>query len=197
MACPLSPWYRWLTIALVVGMAAPGLPLWPQATPPASAIQHRDGTIEFSTPPRLIDSYATRNLVSDGSVTYYLTLDFPSAAQEPMDRIVVSLEEGHDPRFRYRLEATEVWQTLGDARRSVSLGNLSQDRDTQALTLTFDPPLPPGGTVTLALRPVRNPRFAGVYLFGTTAFPVGDSVRPTFMGFARLSFYERDLQRWP
>ncbi len=197
MAHPSSPGYRWFTIALLAGIAANCPGPWSQITPPAAAIQYRDGTVEFSAPPRLTESYTTRNLVSDGSVTYYLTLDFPAAAQEPMDRIVISLDEGYDPRFRYRLEATEVWQTVGDTQRSVPLGAVTQDRDTQTLTLTFDPPLPPGGTVTLALRPVRNPRFAGVYLLGATAFPVGEQVRPTFMGFARLSFYERDSQRWP
>jgi hypothetical protein len=165
--------------------------------PTAEAIQYRDGTVEFSAPPRLVDSYATRNLVSDGGVTYYLTIDFPAAAEEPMDRIVISLDEGRDPIFRYQLEAIQVWQTVGEEERLVSLGDLSQDRDTQALTIGFEPPLPPGGTVTLALRPVRNPRFAGVYLFGARAFPVGETVRPTFMGFARLSFYERDRPHWP
>ncbi|MFH7243537.1 MAG: DUF2808 domain-containing protein [Spirulina sp.] len=197
MARSSCPWYRWLAIALLTGITANFPRPWPQIMAPAAAIQYRDGTVEFSAPPRLIDSYATRNLVSDGSVTYYLTLDFPVTAQEPMDRVVISLDEGRDPIFRYRLESTEVWQTVEDERRAVSLGELTQDRGTQALTIRFDPPLPPGGRVTLALRPVRNPRFAGVYLFGATAFPVGEQVRPTFMGFARLSFYERDAHRWP
>jgi hypothetical protein len=186
-----------LAISLLTGVAVHSPTLWPPSISPAAAIQYRDGTVEFSAPPRLIDSYPTRNLAGDSGVTYYLTIDFPAAAQEPMDRVVISLDEGRDPIFRYRLEATEVWQTVGDDRRAVPLGELTQDRETQALTLTFDPPLPPGGTVTLALRPVRNPRFAGVYLFGATAFPVGEQVRPTFMGFARLSFYERDFHRWP
>ena len=193
----LSARCRWLALALLTGTTA-GVPiLLPQAMPAAEAIQYHDGTVEFSAPPRLVDSYATRNLVSDGGVTYYLTIDFPAAAEEPMDRIVISLDEGHDPIFRYQLEAIQVWQTVGEEKRLVSMGDLSQDCDTQALTIGFDPPLPPGGTVTLALRPVRNPRFAGVYLFGARAFPVGETVRPTFMGFARLSFYERDRPHWP
>lgn len=198
MARPLpSSLSCWFALALITGTTASFPILWPQTIPAAEAIQYRDGTVEFSAPPRLVDSYATRNLVSDGGVTYYLTIDFPATAQEPMDRVVISLDEGRDPIFRYRLEAIQVWQTVGEEKRFVSLGDLSQDRDTQALTIGFDPPLPPGGTVTLALPPVRNPRFAGVYLFGATAFPVGETVRPTFMGFARLSFYERDRHRWP
>lgn len=186
---------RWLALALLTGFTPLVFPLW--FLPPAAAIQHRDGTVEFSAQPRLIDSTTTRNLVSDGGVTYYLTVDFPAAAQEPMERIVIRLDEGRDPLFRYRLDATEVWQTVGEERRAVALGEVTEDRDTQTLTIRFDPPLSPGGTVTLALRPVRNPRWAGVYLFGVTAFPAGETVRPRFMGFARLSFYERDRHRWP
>ncbi|WP_071527409.1 DUF2808 domain-containing protein [Nodosilinea nodulosa] len=165
---------------------------------PAAAIQYSDGTVGFSSPPRLTDSYATRNLVNEGSVTYYLTVDFPAAAVEPLDRIVVSLDEGYDPIFRYRLEATEAFAETPNGRVPLPLGKVTQDPDTQALTVAFDPPLAPGTAMTLALRPVRNPRFGGVYLFGATAYPVGDTVESTFMGYARLSFYERDGgDRWP
>lgn len=193
----LPPLVQRLALALAASTATSFPILGFPALPPANAIQYRDGTVEFSAPPRLLESYTTRNRVSDGQVTYYLTIDFPLAAQEPLDRIVISLDEGYDPSFRYRLGAIQVWQAVGEEKRLVSLGDLSQNQDTQALSIHFDPPLPPGGTVTLALRPVRNPRFAGVYLFGATAFPVGEQVRPTFMGFARLSFYERDSYRWP
>ncbi|OKH49212.1 hypothetical protein NIES30_07945 [Phormidium tenue NIES-30] len=167
--------------------------------PPASApaIQYSDGTVGFSYPPRLTDSYATRNLVSESNVTYYLTFDFPEAAVEPLDRVVTRLNEGYDPMFRYRLEATEAFANTPNGRVRLPLGELTQDRDARELSISFDPPAEPGVPITLALRPVRNPRFGGVYLFGATAYPVGAMVEPTFMGYARLSFYERDRDRWP
>jgi hypothetical protein len=196
---PFSPRQRLILMATL--LASPSLlPLavLPRFSPPASAIQYSDGTVGFSYPLRLTDSYTTRPLVSDSSVTYYLTIDFPAAAQEPLDRIVISLDEGRDPAFRYRLDATEVFRETPSGQVAVPLGELSQDRETKALTIPFDPPLEPGTVLTLALRPTRNPRFAGVYLFGATAFPVGETVRPTFMGYARLSFFERDgFRRWP
>ncbi|MGG6241943.1 DUF2808 domain-containing protein [Nodosilinea sp. AN01ver1] len=166
--------------------------------PPAPAIQYSDGTVGFSYPPRLTDSYATRSLVSDSNVTYYLTFDFPAAAVEPLDRVVVNLNEGYDPIFRYRLSATEAFANTPEGRVPLPLGQVTEDRDSRALTITFDPPVQPGVPITLALRPVRNPRFGGVYLFGVNAYPVGDTVEPTFLGYARLSFYERDRgDRWP
>lgn len=167
------------------------------ADPPAPAIQYSDGTIGFSYPPRLTDSYATRTQVGDGSATYYLTFDFPAAAAEPLDRVVVRLNEGYDSTFRYRLGATEAFANSPDGRVPLPLGELTQDPNSRELTIAFDPPIQPGMPITLALRPVRNPRFGGVYLFGATAYPVGDTVESTFMGYARLSFYERDGDRWP
>ncbi|MGF1569809.1 MAG: DUF2808 domain-containing protein [Nodosilinea sp.] len=181
-------------LAVMGGLLPLGAMLIPTAT---SAIQYSDGTVGFSYPLRLTDSYATRNRVSDGNVTYYLTFDFPAAALEPLDKVVVSLDEGRDPAFSYQLDAVQAFTNTPAGQVPIALGELTQDADSKALTVLFDPPLPPGSSVTLALKPTRNPRFAGVYLFGATAFPVGQDVRPTFMGYARLTFYERDGNRWP
>ena len=164
---------------------------------PAPAIQYSDGTVGFSYPPRLTESYTTRNQVGDSSATYYLSFDFPAAAAEPLDRVVIQLREGYDPIFRYRLEATQAFANTPTGRLPLPLGDLSQDPEARTLTIAFDPPVEPGQSITLALRPSRNPRFGGVYLFGATAYPVGETVEPTFMGYARLSFYEPDLNRWP
>jgi len=54
--------------------------------------------------------------------------------------------------------------------------------------VTFDPPVTPGKR-SIGLRPVRNLRFSGVYLFGVTAYPVGEKSHGQFLGFGRLHFY--------
>ncbi|WP_052049726.1 DUF2808 domain-containing protein [Leptolyngbya sp. KIOST-1] len=195
---PKSPPSRFTGSVLVSAVLALGTAGGLSAPLPAAAIQYSDGTVGFSYPLRLSESYATRSLVSEGNVTYYLTFDFPAAAAEPLDRVVVRLNEGFDSIFRYRLDATEAFANTPDGRVLLPLGEVSEDRDNRAITIAFDPPVEPGVPVTLALRPVRNPRFGGVYLFGASAYPVGDTVEPTFMGYARLSFYERDgRHRWP
>ncbi|PZO36952.1 MAG: hypothetical protein DCF17_16610 [Shackletoniella antarctica] len=167
--------------------------------PAAPALQYSDGTVAFSYPLRLTDSYATRNLVSDSNATYYLTIDFPAAAEEPLDRVEIALEQGYDPTFRYRLDAIEAFADTPDGRVPLPLGQPSEGCDSRTLTVIFDPPAAPGVPITLALRPVRNPRFGGVYLFRATAYPVGEVTRSTYLGYARLSFYERDRgrDRWP
>lgn len=57
--------------------------------------------------------------------------------------------------------------------------------------MSFDPPVPPATTVTLRLRPERNPRISGIYLFGVTAYPTA-AKRGQFLGYGRLHFYDRD-----
>jgi hypothetical protein len=79
---------------------------------------------------------------------------------------------------------------LGNNRRNVTgLGEVSQDRQTRAVTINFNPPIPPGQTVTVSLRPRQNPIFSGVYLFGITAYPQGEKAYGQFLGYGRLHFY--------
>lgn len=175
------------------------------ANPPSSqdagqnySIDYPGGRGEFSYPPRLTDSYSTRNLAGESNPTYYLTIDLPAAALAPLDRLVISLAEGYDPTFNYRPEATVAFVNSPGGRQPIALGAVEEDRTNQTLTVGFSPPLPPGQTITLALRPHRNPRHAGVYLFGVQAYPAGVNPQPSFAGYARLSFYERDGHRlWP
>ncbi|MFN5728032.1 MAG: DUF2808 domain-containing protein, partial [Pseudanabaena sp.] len=53
----------------------------------------------------------------------------------------------------------------------------SQAQDRPKITITFNPPIPASNELNsklvVGLRPVRNPRYDGVYLFGVIAFPQG------------------------
>ena len=191
---PITPRFAAIAAAGLLTLGAAWGGLTPART---SAIQYSDGRVGFSYPLRLTESFATRNLVVDGNATYYLTFDFPAAAAEPLDRVVISLDEGFDPIFRFRLDATEAFVNTADGRSALPLGELTQDREARSLTITFDPPVAPGSPITLALQPYQNPRWAGVYLFGATAYPVGEVIESTFMGYARLTFYDRDGGFWP
>ena len=55
------------------------------------------------------------------------------------------------------------------------------------VVIEFDRPVPPGSTVTVALKAKRNPTWDGVYLFGVTAYPPGENSQGLFLG-------DRDLQ---
>ena len=111
-------------------------------------------------------------------------------AGEPLQRITIVQDEGTDTvRFLPReIEAFEG--TRNRLGPKLSLGEVTADHKSRTVTVNFNPPLPPGKTVTIALSPNRNPLSGGVYLFGVTAFPPGEKTHGQFLGFGRLHFYE-------
>lgn len=183
--------------AIALGLSAAllgGLELTvPPAVSPGQAAQLSDGTIVFTVPPRLIEAVTTRNRVSEPNAIYYLTLDLPAGAEEPLQKLQIRLDEGRANLLRFHLDATRAFSGNRHSQgTSLPLGEVVENSDTKTLTINFDPSVTPGQLVTVALYPVRNPRFEGTYLFGVTAFPQGDQPQSYFSGYARLSFYNDD-----
>ncbi|GAB4136449.1 MAG: DUF2808 domain-containing protein [Cyanobacteria bacterium J069] len=172
---------------------------------PATAVQLADGTVYFEQPPSLIDYATTRTTTFAPNATYYFTVSLPSNAGEPLERVTIEQRDSSTlaRRVDYRVDATYAFvgtrQSQGDSRRSLPLGTVAYDRDTQAIAITFDPPVPPGTTATVALRPRRNPQLDGTYLFRVVAFPPAPengSAHGQFLGFGRLRFDRPEFFRW-
>jgi len=184
--------YPLLGLGLAGLMAASGM-TYLTSSRELVAAQLADGTIAFEYPPRLSQATATRNQAGARHVRYYFTLSLHPTAGEPLRWVSFQLAEGHDPMFRFDPEAIQAFEGTRRERKSrLTLAEVSQDRDTQTVTVVFDPPVPPGRQVTIALEPHRNPRRGGVYLFGVTAAPAGELVRQEFAGYGRLHFYDHD-----
>jgi hypothetical protein len=174
-----------LGILLAAAMATGGMNL-----SPSQAVTLADGTVYFVQPPRLLKATTTQSATYAWSATYYFTLELPEKAGEPLQRITIAQREGVDV-LRYDLKDSRAF--LGrptGKRQAIALGEVTADRKTRSVSVTFNPPLAPGQTVTVGLRPVRNPNIGGVYLFGMTAFPAGEKTHGQFLGFGRLQFYE-------
>lgn len=160
------------------------------ATPAARAVQFADGTVHFVQVPRLVEAVSTRNVARTWGGTFYFTLDHPEGAGEPLQKVVIRQREGFDDDLKYDLEESRAFEgTRRQRGDEIPLGEVTQDRETQTVVVNFDPPVPPGKTVTLGLRPTRNPYYGGVYLFGVTAFPAGEQAQGQFLGFGRFHFY--------
>ena len=156
----------------------------------AAAVQLADGTVYFASPPQLGAVSSTNSAVNAWVVTYYFTLTVPDKAGESLGQVTIEQSEGTD---LVRFSPKDVTAVEGTSRRSapsLGLGEVKVDRPTKTVTINFNPPVPPGKTVTLALVPDRNPLYGGVYLFGVTAFPAGEKTHGQFLGFGRLHFYE-------
>lgn len=162
----------------------------------ADGVQLRDGTVYFVQPPDLVDAITTFKGVNTWGATYYFTINVPAKAGEPLQRVTITQREGVD-NIRYDLEDSRAFVgTPNRKRERLTLGEVTRDRQTRTVTVNFNPPVAPGQTFTIGLRPLRNPRFSGVYLFGVTAFPVGEKSHGQFLGYGRFHFYGGGSRRF-
>lgn len=153
------------------------------------AIQLQDGTIYFAEPPRLVASATTYNEVYVWGATYYFTVTVPENAGEPLQKITIQQREGVDD-VHFDLKNTFAFVgTRSNKGEKIGFKDVTSDRQTRTVSLIFAPVVSPGKTITIGLKPRRNPGVAGVYLFGVTAFPQGEKTHSQFLGFGRLHFY--------
>ncbi|MBD2166870.1 DUF2808 domain-containing protein [Calothrix membranacea FACHB-236] len=179
-----------MRVAVILGMAiAMVAGIQGYTSKPSPAVQLRDGTVYFVQPPRLVEAVTTYKEVYVWGATYYFTLNLPENAGEPLQRVTINQREGVD-YVRFDLKDTSAFEgTRSSEGQKLGLKDATSERKTQTTTLVFDPPVPPGRSITIALKPRQNPSVSGVYLFGVTAFPPGEKSHGQFLGFGRLTFY--------
>jgi Protein of unknown function (DUF2808) len=162
---------------------------------PSQAVRLQDGKIYFVRPPSLVSATTTERRVSDSSASYYFTVNVPEDAGEPLGRVEITQRDGSIRSRLVQFEAENTRAFVGSKRdrdNEIQLGENTYDRETQTLSIVFDPPVPPNTTITLELEPERNPRRDGIYLFGVTAYPAGADSYGQFLGYGRLQFDASD-----
>lgn len=182
---------NWLSLALAASFSVSGSALL--TSKPSLAIES-NGQVYFAHPPTLVNASTTRNTAAMSNPTYYFTLSVPEDAGEPLKRVDILPKDTNTAMRSIRYDTEETQAFLGTPRDrgdDVTLGTTEVNEDNQTVTVNFDQPVPPGSTVTIALKPERNPRLSGIYLFGVTAYPEGDSPYGQFLGYGRLQFYQQ------
>ncbi len=156
----------------------------------AQAVTLANGTTYFTQPPRLEGATATQTIARFWGSTYYFTLTLPENAGEPLQKVVISPQAAPD-RVRFDVNRTEAFEgTFGREGTTLPLQSVTQDPKTQAITITFEPAIVAGKTVTIGLYADRNPDLGGTYLYGVTAFPAGEQSFGQFLGYGRISIYD-------
>ena len=121
---------------------------------------------------------------------YYFTLSIPENAGEALGRVTINQRQGFET-IDFKLKNTQAF--VGTPRNQgerLTLQAVTQDPQSPTISVTFAPPVQPGTTVTIELRPVRNPSLSGVYIFGVTAFPAVENPYGLYLGVGRLQFYD-------
>ncbi|ESA38333.1 hypothetical protein N836_33430 [Leptolyngbya sp. Heron Island J] len=162
----------------------------------AQAIELADGTTAFIQPPQFLNASTTNDSVMRRNATYFFTLDLPANADAPLQSVVIEPQNLTRYLQPYQLDRTIAFaETPGDEQSELSLGDVSIDENTKAVTVEFEPPVEPGRLVTIGLRPQRNPRLDGTYVFRVTAIPEGDQPQAHIAGHGRLYFIDNDRDR--
>lgn len=178
----LAGWISFLSLLATGGAIALG-----NLSEPVWGVQTRDGTVAFEAGLRLVNTYATFSGVRVRQAKYYFDLELPEDIGEPLQQVTIQQRSGGD-RVKFKPERTEVY--LGSHRdKGEKIQAIASVNEAEAIAIKFESAVSPGNKVTIALKPSRNPDFAGVYLFGVTAFPKGDKPRGMYLGSGRLHFY--------
>lgn len=159
------------------------------ALPTVQALELR-GSTYFTKPPwkATLTSYATN--VAEPMPRHYLSLELDPAAGAALGGLTVVQIRGADQDFSYDPRRTRAF--LGRPRREgaavpVQAGYEERSR---RFVIRFPQPVPPGSTITVEMRPWRNPQVADTYLFEVTALPDGPNPVASPVGVATLRIYD-------
>ncbi len=164
--------------------------LWGIAPPSPQAMELVQGKVSFKTALSLISATTTYNETDMWGARYYFTLSLPENAGEALGKVTISQRQGFED-IRFKIKDTQAFK--GTPRHQgveLTLKEVTKDSNSPAISVAFDPPVKPGTTVTIELRPVRNPSVSGSYIFGVTAFPAAENPYGLYLGVGRLHFYD-------
>ena len=155
---------------------------------PSQAVRFPDGTVAFESGISLVDAYTTFSGVRVRQARYYFDLELPADLGEPLSKIVIKQRSGGD-EVKFKPEKTKAYLGSHSDKQEPLEVTTAIDEATSEVTVQFEKPIPPGSAVTVGIKPRENPDYAGVYLFGVTAFPAGDKPTGMYLGPGRLHFY--------
>ncbi|NJK46811.1 DUF2808 domain-containing protein [Candidatus Gracilibacteria bacterium] len=158
--------------------------------PSAKAVELEGGRTAFEKSPRLLNTVTTLNSIRSWGAKYYFTINLPENAGEAIAKVTIQQRRGSDEIDFYGDETFAFEGERSDKGEELSLGAANWDEENKTISLTFDPPISPGTTFTVGLKPKRNPDVGGIYLFGVTAFPRGKKPEGLYLGVGRLSFFD-------
>ena len=152
--------------------------------------QFNNGKTFFDRSPLLLDASTTFNEVWVWAAKYYFTIFLPENAGERLKQIVFQQKTSIEMIDFYPEQTIAFIGTRDKRGEALKIQQSQWNPETNSLTVTFDPPVPPGTTITVGLKPFRNPSVSGTYLFGVTVFPEGAIATPMYLGVGRLNFYK-------
>ncbi|MEB3309274.1 MAG: DUF2808 domain-containing protein [Snowella sp.] len=157
---------------------------------PSFAGQLANGQTFFDKTPLLLEASTTYKEIWVWAAKYYFTVSLPADAGEPLKQLVIQQKPSPEMLDFYPDQTVAFVGSRDNRGNALTLQSSQWNPDNNTMTVIFDPPVPPGTTVTVGLKPYRNPSVSGIYLFGVTAVPDGSIAAPMYLGVGRLQFYQ-------
>ncbi len=156
---------------------------------PTIAMELGNGLTIFNKSPRLVNVVTTLSGIRVDGAKYYFTIELGENVGEPLQKLTIKQSQGSEI-INYYLDETIAFEGEPINRgQSLSISRTKQNLDNHEITILLDPPLEPGTTFTVALKPKRNPQEPGVYQFSISAYPTGEKPQGLYIGLGRLQFY--------
>lgn len=154
------------------------------------ASELRNRIIFFEKSPRLLQAYSTFSDTRVWGAKYYFTLYVPENAGEPLRKVTIEQRQGQE-KIDFRVEETLAFVGKPDRKQAeIEIVEIERNEENQTISLIFDPPIEPGTTFSVGLKPKKNPQYGGVYIFGVTAYPEGSQSQGAYLGIGRFHFYD-------
>ncbi|MFM7549375.1 MAG: DUF2808 domain-containing protein [Cyanobacteriota bacterium] len=180
-------WAPLASLALLAGGAAPLL--LPELAPPAARALELNDSNYFRKPPWKVDLISYYTNVWDAHAEYYFTVELVPDAGASLGGLTIQQTRGVDRQFPFSVERTHAFLGRPRGRGAKVPVSASFDQNLRRFTISFPEPVPPGSTVTVAIKPWYNPSQSDTYMFQVTAFPAGPNPSPTPLGFGTLRIY--------
>jgi hypothetical protein len=161
------------------------------AAPAANALELRGSTF-FARPPWKADLVSYRTTVGDPRAEYFFSVELDAEAGASLGGLLIRQSEGPERISPFSLDRTRAFLGRPRGREEAIPAEAKVSGREPEVQVRFPEPVPPGTTVTVVLKPWRNPTVPGTYLFQVTAFPDGPNPNPTPLGSARLRIYRPD-----
>lgn len=149
-----------------------------------------NSTFFTGQPPSLVNANTPDPLIGWPHPHYYFIFNLPASSPQSLGKVTVAPQANIDT-IAFELSKTEAFQgTKNNKGQAITLQSVTQDSSTGVITITFEPPIPPGTTFTINLQPFNNPGSPGTYLFRVQGFPAGEKPIGLDLGVGSLSFYQ-------
>lgn len=143
----------------------------------------------FRRSPNLLDAYSTFSERLVNAAKYHFIFYLPETAGESLEKVTIQQRQGFE-KIKFQPERTFAFVGQPNNRQqAIEISRAFTNPETQEIHVIFARPIPPGTTFTVSLKPRRNPRYGGVYIFGVRAFPCCSQSIGNYLGVGRLHFY--------